>query len=29
MLVSAKTGEGVKGFAAWLREIAAREAVPA
>jgi len=29
MLVSAKTGEGVEGFAAWLREIAAREAVPA
>jgi hydrogenase nickel incorporation protein HypB len=29
MLVSAKTGEGVEEFAAWLREIAAREAVPA
>jgi hydrogenase nickel incorporation protein HypB len=29
MLVSAKTGEGVEDFAAWLREIAAREAVPA
>jgi hydrogenase nickel incorporation protein HypB len=29
MLVSAKTGEGVEGFAAWLREIASREAVPA
>jgi hydrogenase nickel incorporation protein HypB len=29
MLVSAKTGDGVEGFAAWLREIASREAVPA
>ena len=29
MLVSAKTGEGVDGFAAWLGEIAALEAVPA
>jgi hydrogenase nickel incorporation protein HypB len=29
MLVSAKTGEGVEEFAAWLREVAAREAVPA
>jgi len=29
MLVSAKTGEGVEGFAAWLGEIAALEAVPA
>jgi hydrogenase nickel incorporation protein HypB len=29
MLVSARTGEGVEDFCAWLREVAAREAVPA
>jgi hydrogenase nickel incorporation protein HypB len=29
MLVSAKTGEGVEDFRAWLAEVAAREAVPA
>ncbi|MGA3360760.1 MAG: hydrogenase nickel incorporation protein HypB [Solirubrobacteraceae bacterium] len=29
MLVSAKTGEGVEDFRAWLAEVVAREAVPA
>jgi hydrogenase nickel incorporation protein HypB len=29
ILVSAKTGEGVDEFSAWLRAVAAREAVPA
>jgi hypothetical protein len=29
MLLSAKTGEGVEEFSAWLRELAARETLAA